>query len=170
MISSLTGTVTHGSNDWLIDSGASKNMTGFKESFVRLLEHESSHKVKLEDDYQYPIKGSGESSYKLDFGNYMKDVLCVPGLKKNLLSISALDAKGMRVAFIDGQVIMCPKGNTIDDAVVIGEQEGGLYKLKGYPKQALVHETLLHFDQKSDGHHVGFSTLPCRMYDTLIFF
>ena len=48
----------------------------------------------------------------------------------------------MRVAFIDGQVIMWPKGNTIDDAVVIGEQEGGLYKLKIHPKQALVHDTI----------------------------
>jgi len=66
--------------------------------------------------------------------------LFVPGQKKNLLSISALDAKGMRVAFIDGQVIMWPKGNTINDAVVIGEQEGGLYKLKGHLEQALVHE------------------------------
>ena len=62
----------------------------------------------------------------------MKEVLFVPVLKKNLLSISTLDAKGMRVAFIDGQVIMWPKGNTINDAVVIGEQEGGLYKLKGH--------------------------------------
>ena len=69
----------------------------------------------------------------------MKEVLFVPGLKKNLLSISALDAKGMRVAFIDGQVIMWPKGKTIDNAVVIGEQEGGLYELKGHPEQALIH-------------------------------
>ena len=30
----------------------------------------------------------------------IKDVLFVLGLKKNLLSISALDAKGMRVAFV----------------------------------------------------------------------
>ena len=83
MISTLTGTITHGSNDWLIDSGASKDMTGFKESFVKLSEHESPHKVKLGDDYQYPIKGSGESSYKIEFGNYMKmkDVLFVPRLK-----------------------------------------------------------------------------------------
>ena len=70
----------------------------------------------------------------------MKDVLFVLGLKKNLLSISALDAKGIRVAFIDGKVIMCPKGKTIDDAVVIGEQEGGLYKLKVHPEQSLVHD------------------------------
>ena len=31
LISALMGTVSHGSNDWLIDSGASKHMTGFKE-------------------------------------------------------------------------------------------------------------------------------------------
>ena len=72
----------------------------------------------------------------------MQDVLFVPSLTKNLLSISALDAKGMRVAFIDGQVIMWPKGKTINDAVVIGEQEGGLYKLKGHPEQALIHDTI----------------------------
>ena len=36
LISSLTGNITHGSNDWLIESGASKHITGFKESFVRL--------------------------------------------------------------------------------------------------------------------------------------
>ena len=119
-------------------------MTGYKESFVNLFEHESPHKVRLGDDYQYPIKGSGESSYKLDSRKSlkMKDVLYVLGLKKNLLSISSLDAKGVRVAFVDGQVLMCPKGKSIDDAIVIGEQEGGLYMLKGQPEQALVHESI----------------------------
>ena len=65
------GNITHRSNDSLIDIGASKHMIGFKESFVKLSEHESPHKVKLGDDYQYPIKGSGESSYKLDSINSM---------------------------------------------------------------------------------------------------
>ena len=80
LISALTGTVTHGSKDWLIDIGASKHMTGFKESFGNLSKHNSPHKVKLGDDYQYPIKGSGESSFKLDSGKSikMKDVLFVP--------------------------------------------------------------------------------------------
>ena len=61
--------------------------------------------MKLGDDYQYPIKVTGESSYKLD---------------------SVLDAKGMRVAFVYGQVLIWPRGNTIDSAIVNGEQEGGL--------------------------------------------
>ena len=111
MIYALIGNITHGGSDWLIDSGASKHMIGFKESFVKLSEHESPHKVKLGDDYQYPIKGNGESSYNIDSRKSMKmqDVLFVPGLKNNLLSTSTLDAKCMRVAFVDGQVIMWPK-------------------------------------------------------------
>ena len=40
LISSLTGTITHGSNDWLIDIGASKHMTGLKKYFVKLSEHD----------------------------------------------------------------------------------------------------------------------------------
>ena len=112
---------------------------------MNLSEHESPHKVKLGDDYQYPIKGSGEASYKLDSRNSMKmkNVLFVPGLKNNILSISALDSKGMRVAFVEGQVLMWSRGKTIDDAIVIGEQEGGLYKLKGHLEQALIHDIVL---------------------------
>jgi len=77
LISALTGNITHGSDDWLIDSGASKHMTGFKKSSVRLSEHEW-----LGDDYQCPIKGSGESSYKLYSGKSltMKEVLFVSAL------------------------------------------------------------------------------------------
>ena len=70
----------------------------------------------------------------------MKDVLYVLGLKKNLLSISALDAKRIRVSFVDRQVLMWPKGKTIEDATMIGDEDGGLYKLKVHPKQALAHQ------------------------------
>ena len=50
-ISALTGTVTHGRKDWLINSGASKHMIGFKEYFEKLSEHNLPQKVKLRDDY-----------------------------------------------------------------------------------------------------------------------
>ena len=144
LISALTGTVTHGNDTWLVDSGASKHMTGFKEYLTTLIAKESSQKVKLGDDYQYPIKGVGEASYKLESGKLlkMKDVLYVPELKKNLLSISGLEKKGFRVAFVDGQVLMWPRGMTINDVVVIGVEEGGLYKLKGSPEQDLLHCTI----------------------------
>ena len=135
--------MTPGEDTWLIDSGASKHMMGQKKTLSKLEEKSSPQKVSLGDDYQYPIKGVGEASYKLESGNplKMKDVLYVPGLKKNLLSISALDKKGFRVAFIDGQVLMWPKGKNIEDAIIIGEEEGGLYKLKGHSETSFVHES-----------------------------
>ena len=48
----------------------------------------------------------------------------------------------MRVAFVNGQVLMWPKGKTINDATLIGEQDEDLYKLKGQPEQALVHDSI----------------------------
>ena len=58
-------------------------MTGYKDSISCLVQKDSPHKVMLGDYYQYPIKGMGEFSYKLDYGKSMKmkDVLYVPGLK-----------------------------------------------------------------------------------------
>ena len=55
LISALTRIVTHGSDTWLVDSGASKHMTGYKYFLTDLVEKDSPHKVKLGDDYQYPI-------------------------------------------------------------------------------------------------------------------
>jgi hypothetical protein len=69
----------------------------------------------------------------------MKNVLYVPSLTKNLLSISALEKKGFRVAFIDGEVLMWPKGKTMEETIVIGKDEGGLYKLKGHSEATLTH-------------------------------
>jgi hypothetical protein len=72
----------------------------------------------------------------------MENVLYVPGLQKNLLSISGLEEKGFGVAFVNGQVLMWPTGKNIDDAIIIGIHEDGLYMLKGKVDQALVHITI----------------------------
>jgi hypothetical protein len=100
--------------------------------------------VELGEDSKHTVKGVGEASLQLDSGNHIsiKDVLFVQGLKKNLLSISALEDKGFRVAFMDGQVLIWPKNSNIDKAIMIGVREGGLYKLKGQQKQARVHNSV----------------------------
>jgi hypothetical protein len=141
LISALSGSVTPGEDTWLIDSGASKHMTGQRNILSCISEKKFSQKVTLGDDYQYPIKGVGESNHKLNSGNSlkMKDVLYVPGLKKNLLSISSLEKKGFRVAFIDGEVLMWAKGETLNEEIIIGNEENGLYKLRGHSEAAMTH-------------------------------
>ena len=61
-------------------------MTGKNQTMSRLEENKSPQKVSLGDDYQYLIKGIGESSYKIDSRNsmMMKEVIYVLGLKKEL--------------------------------------------------------------------------------------
>jgi hypothetical protein len=137
----LSGSVSPGEDTWLIDSGASKHMTGQRDSLSFLSKKNFSQKVTLGYDYQYPIKGVGESNYKLNSRTpmKMKDVLCVPVLTKNLLSISALENKGFRVSFRDGEFLMWAKGKTMEEAIVIGKEEGGLYKLKGHLESAMTH-------------------------------
>jgi hypothetical protein len=122
LFSALSGSVKPGEDTWFIDSGAPKHMRRHTYILSSLIEKDFPQKVSLGDDYQYPIKGMEESTYKLDFGTPMRmnDVLYVPGLTKNSLSISTLDKKGLRVAFMDGEVLMWPKGKTIEDAIVIG--------------------------------------------------
>jgi hypothetical protein len=141
LILALSGSVSPGEDTWLIDRGASKHMTGKKNTPSCISEKKFSQKVTLGDDYQYPIKGLGESNYKLDSENSitMKDVLYVPSLKKNLLSISSLDKKSYRVSLIYGEVLMWAKGETLNEAIVIETEENDLYKLKGHPETAMTH-------------------------------
>jgi hypothetical protein len=69
----------------------------------------------------------------------MKYILYVLGLKKNLLSISDLEKKGFKVSFIDGEVLMWAKGETLNEAIIIGSEENGLYKLKGHSEASMAH-------------------------------
>jgi hypothetical protein len=105
-VSALTGTITQGNNTWLINSNASKHMTVFKSSLTNLTKKSSSLQVELGDDSMHVVKAIREASLQLDSGNpiSIKNIFFVQGLKKNLLSISTLEDKGFRVAFVDGQV------------------------------------------------------------------
>ena len=89
LVSALTGTITDSSDTWLVDSGASRHMTGYRDSLRDLTEKDSALQVELGDNAKYAVKGVGTTSFQLEAGNslHMNDVLFVPGLRKNLLSI-----------------------------------------------------------------------------------
>ena len=50
------------SDTWLIDSGASKHMTGYKENLSEVVEKKSYLRVVLGDDANYIVKGFGSTS------------------------------------------------------------------------------------------------------------
>ena len=79
----------------MVDSGASRHMTGYRSALTNLTEQKSSVEVKMGDETTYSIRGIGSTSFQLVSGTNMKitEILYVPGIKKNLLSISALEDK-----------------------------------------------------------------------------
>jgi hypothetical protein len=87
----LTGTVE--ADMWLIDSGASRHITGDCRNFSSMKEKETPHKVELGDNKSYAFKGIGQATIKMESGNsiHLSNVLYVLGLKKNLVSISCLE-------------------------------------------------------------------------------
>ena len=106
-ISTLSGTVPTTSDTWLVDSGASRHMTRYKESISEVVEKDSHLRVVLGDDANYTVKGFGATSLQLETNDtlHLSDVLYVPGMKRNLVCITALEDKGYKVAFSDGKVL-----------------------------------------------------------------
>jgi hypothetical protein len=102
---------------------------------------DSGVQVELGDDAKYPVAGVGTIPFQLKSGNslYFDDVLFVPDLRKNLLSVSVIEDKSFAVEFKNQQVLVRPKESSLDTAQVIGVRE--LYRLQGEHVRALVHES-----------------------------
>jgi hypothetical protein len=107
-----------------------------------LNEKKTSYKVELGDKNTYLVGGIGEASFKLKSGHnvHLSNVLYVPSLEKNLVSISCLKGKGNRIAFVDGEVLSWSRDTSIENARVIGTREGRLYRLVEHNDEALIHD------------------------------
>ena len=71
-----------------------------------MIENDTNLEIILGDNATYPVKGTGTMTLHLSQGQVLclQDVLYVPNLKKNLVSILAMEDKGFNVAFIYGKV------------------------------------------------------------------
>jgi hypothetical protein len=63
LISTLSSTITKSKEIWLIDSSASRHMTGFKQNLANYQDKKFKAKVELSDDGTYDIKGFGSTSF-----------------------------------------------------------------------------------------------------------
>ena len=66
LISALSRSITNSANSWLVDSGASKHMTGFREALTSYKKKKFTTQVELGDDTTYKIEGVGSTSLQLD--------------------------------------------------------------------------------------------------------
>jgi hypothetical protein len=106
-------------NTWLIDSGASRQKTVFRDHLTNFVEKETHIHVVLGYDVRYNVKGVGTSTFQID-SNMQLQLKEVPRMKRNLVSISALEDKGYKVTLSEGRVIAWHKDSHINYAKVIG--------------------------------------------------
>jgi hypothetical protein len=159
--STLIGTLEY--EMWIINSGASRHMTGDQARLSNLNEKKTSYKLELGDKNTYPVEGIGQASIKLKTGNnvHLSNVLYVPSLEKNRVSISFLVDKGNIIDFVDGKVLSWPRDSSIENARVIETREGRLYRLLERNDEALVHDEVNHNELWHRRYaHINYQALP----------
>ena len=105
LVSSMMGSV------WFLDSGASFHMTRDKYLFTDIDEKDLGVHIEMGDDSRYSVIGIETISFERESGKafILKDVMHVPGLKKNLISVAMLEDKGYDVVFSEGNAFLRSK-------------------------------------------------------------
>ncbi|MCO5587852.1 hypothetical protein L7F22_041804 [Adiantum nelumboides] len=144
---------------WYFDSGASRHITSRKDLFCSLDAAPAGKKVTCANNASYPINGVGKILITISDGSdlCLPDVLYVPEIKKNLLSVSSLAKDGLRVIFEDDRCIVRDRENGYS-LIITGTLENGLFVLDPYEKQiqACIAETKTQAMQDAELWHARF--------------
>jgi hypothetical protein len=120
---SASGSVVFGDiGEWFVDNGASWHMTRIRLVFLSFSEIHSDCYVPCGDSTRHAMTGVGCVRFKLEPGGFLElaDVLFVPELPINFLSVSALEVNGCGVVFFHGHMFLYPEGATLDTTVFLG--------------------------------------------------
>lgn len=84
-------------DEWVLDSGATFHVTPNREWFSSFIKFEGE--VLMGNHHSCSIVGIGNIRLKLHDGmiRELKNVRCVPSMKKNLISLGMLESKGLRL-------------------------------------------------------------------------
>ncbi len=119
---------------WIIDSGATQHMTFEKNRLSEYVEFKRPCNVNLGDNRTILAYGKGTYSLVADLDGSTEnialcDVLYLPDLEKNLLSVRAMIKLGASVEF-EGYLCRVTRNSKL---LAIGEMYGKLYMLKVIP-------------------------------------
>ncbi|KAI8424616.1 hypothetical protein MSG28_003049 [Choristoneura fumiferana] len=118
-------------NDWYVDSGASAHLTA-NESWIKNGSYEPAiREIVVANKESVPVLCSGDVQIATigsdsEYDIVVQNVLCVPNITTNLLSVSQLINKGNKVEFNDES---CKIFNKKGDLVATASLMNGVYKL-----------------------------------------
>jgi hypothetical protein len=121
---------TDDSDAWFVDSGASVHMTCNKLWHTNFKEIQNGSSIYLGDDHAHQIKGYECIPVTWSNGtiHHIHNVLDVPGIKKNWISMSTITDQNLKVKFFKNY---CLVKDLLDQfkSVAMGFRAGGVYKL-----------------------------------------
>lgn len=124
-------------NTWILDSGATEHMTSVREKYFKFKPYSST--VEVANSEKIKVTGIGDTIIKLpgeaeEKTIALSNVLYVPNLGGNLLSIGRIEERGFKVEFSDGEAKILEKNGVV---ILTAKREGRLYVVK--EKQDFAH-------------------------------
>ncbi|KAK3005199.1 hypothetical protein RJ639_016441 [Escallonia herrerae] len=151
--------------EWIIDSGCSHHVTGNDSLFSELHQHSGDKVIITADNSVHPVEKEGNvciASERLKEDDIvLSNVYHVPGLRKNLVSVSQITNSGKYVLFGPEDVKILDNVKNIGaDVLVVGEKRDSLFVMSAV--EAYVEKTSRN-DGASIWHarlgHVGYQML-----------
>ena len=132
----LSASSSHQSTDaWLIDSGATCHICNNRELFIQYQTFKTPQKVSVGDGYTLEAVGSGIVALTLELPDHktkkckLHEVLYVPKLTYNLLSVSKMTDAEKHITFSDDE---CFVYNENEELLAVATKTGSLYHLICY--------------------------------------
>jgi ribonuclease HI len=126
-------------NVWVVDSGASRHMTPHR-GLLANIGPTSTKTIASADDTALSVIGSGQSNVKIgDAAVSINDVLLVPKLSTNLLSVYEMAKKG-NILMFDARG--CTIKNANNETVCVIKPQNGIYMLKAEEKKCLLMQSV----------------------------
>jgi hypothetical protein len=123
-------------DDWWIDLGATVHICADRSMFSSFQGY-SSTLVLMGNDVPAAVRGTGQVYLKLTLGKtlVLKDVLYVPSMNQNLISVSLLCRQGLKLVFESNKVVLSKFGTFVGKSY----ESGGLFRLSVLNNQSSYH-------------------------------
>jgi hypothetical protein len=114
-------------------------MTRVRENFTGLRYTKVRIDISLGDDTLVRVTRIDTITFRRDSMPLIsfRDILYVHGMKKNLISVSTLQDRGLEVTFRGTKVLIHPRGYSLASRQVIGVRDGNLFRFLFQPLHAL---------------------------------
>ncbi|KAK1353620.1 CCHC-type domain-containing protein [Heracleum sosnowskyi] len=116
--------------EWILDSGCSHHVTGDESVFTKLQNHDGERVIITADNSTYPVAKEGTVEISLDDTKLVKldNVYHVPGLQRNLVSVSQITNSGKYVLFGPNDVKILDNVKNLEATVVFtGEKKDSMF-------------------------------------------